>query len=317
MKAILIVTYNSEEVIGTCLDSCRGKADEVIVVDNASTDGTRRELLLRPWVRTVLNETNRGFAAAVNQGFNGIESDLVLLLNPDVVLHSGLDSMAQAFEDRAVGAATGRLMGTDGECQDEFHLRRLPSPPTLVLEVLGVNRLWSANPVNRAYRGAGTGVEQPAGAFLMIRRSAWKKLGGFDESFYPVWFEDVDFCRRLKDDGWRVAYDPGSVAQHVGGHSTSRLSWLERQTFWYGSLLRYAANHYTPVARSVVCMAVMLASPPRMLASLVVRRSLEPVVAFGKVFWLAAHCFVSGRLRQSRESTRPAEQLVRQYAKYP
>jgi N-acetylglucosaminyl-diphospho-decaprenol L-rhamnosyltransferase len=317
MNGILIVTYNSEEVVGPCLDSCRGKAEEIVVVDNASSDGTRDELLRRPWVRTILNDANRGFAGAVNQGFEVLRADCVLLLNPDIELQSGVDSLAKSFDDPEVGAATGRLIDVDGASQDEFHLRRLPSPSTLALEVLGVNRLWPGNPVNRAYRSGASGVEQPAGAFLMVRRSVWRELGGFDESFYPIWFEDVDFCKRLKENNWRVAFEPAVVARHVGGHSTSALSCVERQTFWYASLLRYAANHYTPVSRSVVCLAVMLACPLRMLASVVGRRSLEPVVAFGKVFWLAAHCLVSGRLKQSREATRPAEQLVRQYAKYP
>ncbi len=317
MIGILIVTYNSEDVIGPCLDSCRDAAGEIIVVDNASTDGTRGEVLRRPWVRSVFNTSNRGFAGAVNQGFKALDVDCILLLNPDTILESSVAAMAEKFADPKIGAATGRLAGADGANQDQFHLRRLPSAAVLALEVLGVNRLWPTNPANRAYRSAGAAVEQPAGAFLMIRHRAWEELGGFDEGFHPVWFEDVDFCKRLKDAGWRIAYEPRAVARHAGGHSTSSLRWSERQAFWYGSLLRYAANHYPAVSRSVVCLAVMLACPPRMLVSLVVQRSLEPVAVFSKVFWSAAHSLVSGRPKQSRESTQPAEQLVRQYVKYP
>ena len=311
MVGILIVTYNSEEVIGPCLDSCRS-AGEVLVVDNASTDGTRAEVARRPWVRSIFNPSNRGFSGAVNQGIDALDTGCVLLLNPDTVLASGLEALASCFDNPRVGAATGRLLGADGSDQDAFHLRRLPSAAVLAFEVLGINRLWPGNPANRAYRAAGDQVEQPAGAFLMIRRSAWEQLAGFDEDFYPVWFEDVDFCKRLKDAGWKIAYEPAAVARHLGGHSTSGLAWGQRQTFWYGSLLRYTANHCSAVPRFFVGIAVMLACPPRMLASLVVRRSLEPVVVFSKVFWSAAHSLVSGRPKQSRESTRPAEQLVRQ-----
>jgi N-acetylglucosaminyl-diphospho-decaprenol L-rhamnosyltransferase len=315
MVGILIVTYNSEEVIGPCLDACRSQAAEILVVDNGSTDGTCAQVLKRPWARGVFNRENRGFAAAVNQGFASLESGRILLLNPDTELCGGMEALAAAFNDPRTGAATGRLVGPDGSEQSDFHLRRLPSAAVLALEVLGVNRLWPGNPVNRRYRGCEEEVEQPAGAFVMIRREAWEKLGGFDEDFFPVWFEDVDFCKRLKDAGWRVAYEPSASAQHIGAHSTSAIAWNDRQKFWYGSLLRYAVKHYPVVYRSMVCVAVMLACPFRMLAAAVVRRSMEPVRVFGGVFRSAAHCLVTGHPK-SRESLAPAEQLVRQYAKY-
>ena len=314
MVGILIVTYNSEEVIGPCLDACRGHVAEILVVDNGSADGTRTQVLSRPWARGVFNPENRGFAAAVNQGFSALQCDLVLLLNPDAALRGGIESLASTFDNPDTGAATGRLVGEDGNEQSDFHLRRLPSAAVLAFEVLGLNRLWPGNPVNRRYRGCKE-VEQPAGAFIMIRRSAWEELGGFDEEFFPVWFEDVDFCKRLKDAGWRVAYEPAASARHIGAHSTSAIAWSDRQSFWYGSLLRYAVKHYPVVYRTLVCLAVMLACPFRMLVAMAARRSMDPVRVFGGVFRSAAHCLVTGHPK-SRESLVPAEQLVRQYAKY-
>ncbi len=111
-----------------------------------------------------------------------------------------------------------------------FTIRRFPTPLTLWFELCGFNRLWPSNPVNRRYRyldrdleQAGP-VEQPAGAFLMFRRDVWERLGGFDEGFYPVWFEDVDFCRRAADAGYRIEYVPQVEAEHLGGHSVGQIS---------------------------------------------------------------------------------------------
>jgi GT2 family glycosyltransferase len=112
-------------------------------------------------------------------------------------------------------------------------------------------------------------------------------LDGFDEQFHPVWFEDVDFCKRLRDNGWTIAWEPGAVARHIGGHSASSISWQARQLFWYGSLLKYAARHFAAAPRSLVCLAVMAACLPRTVAALFLRRSLEPVVVYYRVFRLA------------------------------
>ena len=80
-------------------------------------------------------------------------------------------------------------------------------------------------------------VEQPAGAFFMFRRSGWEQLGGFDENFWPVWFEDVDFCARLRSAGFVLRYQPEARATHAGGHSVGRIPLGLRERYWYGSLL--------------------------------------------------------------------------------
>ena len=134
-------------------------------------------------------------------------------------------------------------------------------------EILGVNRLWPGNPVNWHYRCLGldptgrnpmnvTLVDQPAGAFLMFSRAAWETVGGFDEGFRPVWFEDVDFCARIKGAGLRILYHPAAVAAHAGSHSVGRLPLENRERYWYGSLLRYAAKHYRSAVFLTICAAV-------------------------------------------------------------
>ncbi len=144
--------------------------------------------------------------------------------------------------------------------------RNLPSPAALIFEIMGINKLWPGNPVNWHYRCKGLDpmtaglVEQPAGAFLMFPRSVWERLGGFDERFWPLWFEDVDFCARLKSSGLQVYYEPAAVAKHAGSHSIESLSLENREKYWYGNLLEYAARHYRAVEFRAICLAAALGS---------------------------------------------------------
>ncbi|HYW45257.1 MAG TPA: glycosyltransferase family 2 protein [Bryobacteraceae bacterium] len=296
---IVIVTYNSEAEIGASLDAALATGAEVVVVDNASSDGTVAEVARRG-VRLMANPTNRGFAAAANQGCAILSSPYILLLNPDAVIESGLEPLREACDLPGAAAAGGRLSDRDGNPQEGFMVRRLPTPASLILEVLLLNRIWPGNPVNRRYRGLDldigrrTEVEQPAGAFLMVRREVWRELGGLDERYFPVWFEDVDFCRRLVDRGYRVYYVPEAVAKHTGGHSVDHLPLEKRRVYWYRSLLRYSARHFGPVAFRAVCLAVVGGSLPRCIADLVFVRSLKPMAVWGEVVRLASRCLLFG-----------------------
>jgi GT2 family glycosyltransferase len=295
MPGIVVVTYNSADVIETCIDACqRLTVDRIIVVDNASADRTVQQVTQNANVELIANPTNRGFGAAVNQGIAALETDAVLILNPDTVPIRGLDALERSALSEGVGAATGRLLGSDGYDQKGFNIRAFPTAWTLAFEAFGLNRLWPGNPVNRHYRQSTPSteedVDQPAGAFLMIRRSAWQELGGFDESFFPIWFEDVDFCKRLKDSGYHIRYTPDAIAQHRGGHSATQLPWKERQLFWYGSLLRYASKHLSIASRRAVGLAVILACFPRMLAGMFQFGVSESVSVYVRVVWLAGRC---------------------------
>ena len=227
---IIIVTYNSAAEIGACLDAALATGAEMVVVDNASQDGTIAEVA-PPRCAADRQSENRGFAAAVNQGFAALKSPYVLLLNPDAVILSSLEPLRQACDLPGAAGAGGRLVDADGHPQIGFMVRRLPTPAALILEALLLNRIWPDNPVNRRYRAwiwtssSRSAVEQPAGAFLMVRRAVWQELGGFDEGFFPLWFEDVDFCRQSGEIGdISLYYVPEAVAKHTGGHSIPQLS---------------------------------------------------------------------------------------------
>lgn len=299
--AIVIVTHNSASEIGGCLDALRGLSEvEVLVVDNASADTTVDEIVLRG-TRLIANSKNAGFAAAVNQGVRATNAPLVLLLNPDAHLVSGLDALAARLENPETGAVGGMLIGDDGNPQRGFMARNLPTPTTLVFEVLGINRLWPRNPLNWHYRCLGLSpmtaaqVDQPAGAFLMFSRAAWETVGGFDERFWPLWFEDVDFCARLKCVGFRAYYDPKGIAKHSGSHSIRALPLENRERYWYGSLLGYAEKHYRSSALRGVCGAVVIGALIRAVTAYP-RIGLKAFAVYGGVIGLAlGRVFRSGR----------------------
>jgi len=293
---ILVVTYNSAAVIGPCLDAAVATGAEVLVIDNASSDGTAH-LAARPGVRVVENSRNHGFSGAVNQGFSVLTCPYILLLNPDVVIHSSLEPLRDACESPRAAGAGGRLVSPQGHPQVGFMVREFPTPAALSLEALLLNRVWPANPVNFRYRGLGLDysvsqpVDQPAGAFLMIRRAVWEELGGFDETFWPLWFEDVDFCRRAAIRGYLWYYTPRAVAEHTGGHSILNLTLEMRRVYWYRSLLRYSGKHFRPLGMRAVCLAVVTGSLLRVLVEPALQWSLKPVAAYSRVIWLAGRYF--------------------------
>jgi N-acetylglucosaminyl-diphospho-decaprenol L-rhamnosyltransferase len=298
--AIVVVTYNSGEEIGACLDAAMLSGAEIIVVDNGSVDGTLGVVRQRN-VRLIANGRNLGFAAAVNLGFRATVAEFVLLLNPDAVLQQGLPELRELCRAPGTAAAGGRTVDAHGNPQAGWMVRRLPTPAAICFEVLLINRLWPTNPVNWRFRCLDWDlhnmepmqVEQPAGAFLMVRRDAWERVGGFDEAFYPLWFEDVDFCFRLKAAGLRIMHVPRAVVTHLGGHSIRKMPRGFREFYWYGSLLRYASRHFSPLHRRLVCSSVVAGSVVRAIARFFDRGDRQELTVYWKIVGLASRYFIS------------------------
>ena len=284
----VIVTFNSEWHIVSCLKSLR-QTVRPIVVDNASNDNTCALIEQEfPGTSILRNSENRGFAAAVNQGVLASDEPFVLLLNPDTILASPVDDLVTQCLVPGVGGAAGQLVDLEGHPQLGFNVRGFPTATTLAFETLGWNRLWSSNPVNRRYRlknfeiSKEQDVEQPAGAFLMLRRDALEAVGGFDEQFYPLWFEDVDLCRRLHDAGYRIRYVPSCVAEHTGAHSLKSINLELQRLAWYGNLLRFSGRHFSSWARLWLLLAVLTGVLGRWIWSLAAGKNNERV-AYAKV----------------------------------
>ncbi len=248
--AAVVVAYASADVLPQCLASLRGQVAETVVVCNdhgASAPAALREQ--HPDATWIDNPSNRGFAAAVNQGVAATTAPVVLLFNPDCELRSGVGDLADACQRVGVAGAGGLLLDQGGAPQAGFFARSLPTPAAMVAELLGLNRVWPGNPVNRRYRlldldpSEECEVGQPAGAFLALRRDALIQVGGFDEAFHPCWWEDVDLCRRLSNAGYSLVYVPRAAATHAGGHAVGTLALDASLQAWYGGLMRYVRKH--------------------------------------------------------------------------
>ncbi len=289
MISVVVVTYNSSAHIEECLRSLSGL--ERIVVDNGSADGSA-DAARRAGAVVIANPENRGFAAAANQGVAASTGDVVLLLNPDTVLLEGFDALQAALARPSVFAAAGVLVDGEGRPQAGFSVRRLPTFWALAFEVLGLNSVWPGNPVNRRYRcldldlTVTQNVEQPAGACLAFRKSAWREAGGFDERFHPLWFEDVDFCRRLKQIGLGVVFEPRCRFRHVGAHSLASVDFAQRQLFWYRNLLYYVRKNLGFAAALQMRLIISAGAGARM-AAFALRADSSRARAFGAVIRMA------------------------------
>lgn len=305
---VVIVSYNSASCLASCVEAVFRHFQEVVVVDNGSTDGSAakaRGVSTPDGRRLDVWEAGRnlGFAGGVNAGVRRLRTANVLVLNPDVKLASG-EGLRAALEEALALERTGAVAGVLREPgrgpQAGFTVRSLPRARDLMMESLGVNALWPSNPVNVRYRcldldlNQAQEVEQPAGAFFMFRREAWEELGGWDESFHPVWFEDVDFCQRLKRAGWKIRLVPEARAAHEGGHSVEKLLPASRASYWYGSLLRYSAKHLGPWRTRAVAAAVLLGITGRMILDTVNRRR-GAGAGYSAVARMAARALVTGR----------------------
>lgn len=249
---VIVVSHNSSQYIEACLRPLVGAPGwNVVVVDNASgDDSVARATRAAPDARVLRQAQNLGYAGAANLAASLSDADILLMLNPDVIAAQGaLQSIVQGFSHDRVGAVAGMLSQPDGSPQRGFSVRRFPTLLSALADLFLLNRIWPLNPWNRDYRALDFDyskvqeIEQPAGACLAISRAAWQDVQGMDDGFYPVWFEDVDLCRRLHDRGWKILYSPSAVFVHAGGHSVNQLPFPARQALWYGNLMRYFVKH--------------------------------------------------------------------------
>ena len=131
----------------------------------------------------------------------------------------------------------------------------------------------------------------------------WERLGGFDETFHPVWFEDVDFCRRAAERGLSHPVCPAGSRGTLGGHSVRKLPAASMEVYWYDSLLRYGAKHFRPWPYRGLCLAAVLSAVPRTIAGMIQEQNLNPVVSCVQIMRLAVRRLLWG-VRPAQRSGR-------------
>jgi GT2 family glycosyltransferase len=279
MISVVVVNWNSGPLLERCVSSLTAHAPgcEIIIVDNASTDGS--EAFARkdaPAVRLISREENAGFAAACNAGWRQSAGDPVLFLNPDAeCLPGAIGRLADAFSDAAVWAAGGSLMDEKTRARQDCNVRAFPCVASAAAELLLLDEVWPRNRWTRAARlldrrlDEAQDVDQPAAACLMVRREALQRLEGFDEQFYPAWFEDVDLCRRIVAAGGRIRFEPEARFLHRGGYSAERLRPEDFLLFFHTNQVRYFQKHHGEAAAKKLRKLVAAGMYVRMLASFV------------------------------------------------
>lgn len=232
--SIIIITYNSLGYIAECIGSIYKyppKDDyEVIIVDNASTDGTVKFIQEKyPSIHLITNSMNRGFAAANNQGIDASDSEFILLINADceVYKHS-IDRLIDYLGDNPRTAIAGpRIFNSDGSIQ--YSCRTFPSFFGAAVHTL-LAHIYPNNPVTRKYKLIDVNRDQPfsvdwvSGSCMMIKREALDSSGPFDENYF-MYVEDIDLCYRMWQNGWEIHYMPyAEVLHHVAGSSRKKKS---------------------------------------------------------------------------------------------
>lgn len=252
----VIVSWNTVDLLDRCLTSLRdhapaGWAVEVIVVDNASTDGSPEMVRDRwPEVALIANDTNRGYTAANNQAIERASGEQLLLINADAFLTRGCaDTLLERMDaDPRAGVVGPRLVYGDGTFQ-RWTAGRDPGPVTGLVHFsgLGTSRwghrrgLWLGRDVDVAFE-----PDWVSSACMLVRRATVDDVGAMDETWF-VYMDDVDLCRRVRVGGWRVWYEPSATAIHLMGQSTKRQSGAASPAA-LRNLNRYVGMHRGSVA---------------------------------------------------------------------
>ncbi|MEX2421131.1 MAG: glycosyltransferase family 2 protein [Actinomycetota bacterium] len=277
--AVVVVNHNAGGYLSRCLATVlanTGDAEvEVVVVDNASSDGSAsaaREVFGQ--VQVIETGTNRGFAAGVNVGIGATTAPFVFVLNPDAEIWEGtLERFVKLARERPRAGAIGPMIrNTDGSIYPSG--RRVPSVGVAVGHAL-LGSFWHDNPFSRRYRSAGWDrstereVDWISGSAFLVRREALDEVGPLDERFF-LYAEEVDLFKRLREAGWQVLFTPELEVVHEGGVSTGRSRRMH--LIHSRSVYRYFEKHHARGwRRALLPLAWLVLRVRAELASLVDR----------------------------------------------
>lgn len=275
--SIVIVSYNCKRYIIECLDSIFSHAGsinlEVIVVDNASKDGTPQAIrTLFSNVNLIENSENRWFTPAANQGIRESRGRYVLLLGSDTHLltSGGLVRMVQYMDAHPqIGILGAKLLDPDGKIQ--LDCERFPGLGWVLCHYFLIHQIWPANPVRRRWRYNDWDrqdirvVDTVSGACMMIRRQVFEQMGLLDER-YPMYWEEAELCRSAHKAGWQVVHLADVEVLHYwrqGGVSITPAETIK--ALWEESMLHYYRKYYGP---GVYWFLLLLSKFRRLLSGL-------------------------------------------------
>jgi len=304
--SVIIVAYRCRDDLARCLallaEPTEDLATEVIVVENASGDGTAEMVRERfPEVRLIANAENRGFAAANNQGLAVASGRHVLYLNPDTLVAEGaLAVLVQTLEaDPELGACGPQLRNADGSIQPS--VRTDPTPAALLHQYTPLRVLRFLAPAYRRYKrrdmdyGTAQDVDTLMGAAIAVPRRVLDEVGPMDERFF-VYHEEADLCLRLRQAGYRVRFEPAARITHVGGVSAGTTA---ANVLYLRSLYKFLYKHHGLLKGGLMVLALRL--------GLFVREAIQAPVEALAALALA----VVGKSDRARRRARRAWAAVR------
>lgn len=263
---IVIVSHGAEALLRRCLASLRehpaSVPTRVTVVDSGSPDGTP-DMVEREFgeVRLIRCE-NIGFSAANNVVLREDEAAAVLLLNPDTEVRAGaLDAgLARLAADERIGMVGIKLVTESGEL-DHACKRSFPTPLGALAHFTGIGRRESADGSLSQYRATDLGDDDPGevdavnGAFMLCRATAVREVGLLDEGYW-LYMEDLDWCHRFWDAGWKVFYEPAGVCLHVKGGSSPRRRRPKQEIAFHRGMGRFYRRFDAPEHNPLLNLAV-------------------------------------------------------------
>jgi GT2 family glycosyltransferase len=265
--SLIIVNRNVGELLSHCLDSIRAASDinhEVIVVDNASSDGSQA-LLARKYseVKLVINSQNLGFAAACNIGIRASSGKYPVLLNPDTLLDPGCLKKLYDFMDAnsKTGIAGPRVMNTDGTVQPTC--RVIPDYSNIIFARKSpITALWPGNPGASRYMLQGLPEDKSspgpalAGVCLILRREMLEQTGLLDERYF-MYLEDIDLCLRASQKGWQVVYVPKARLIHHWGKSSEQDKAKMNEEHRRSMYIFFEKNHRPNILQKIYLKAAL------------------------------------------------------------
>jgi GT2 family glycosyltransferase len=265
--SIIIVNWNTKDLLQNCLRSTLEQAGdvdyEIVVVDNASSDGSAEMVKqIFPQVKLIENTENHGFAAANNQGMAIAQGRYVLLLNSDTVILDNAIAKTVAFaDDHPDAAVVGcRVLNPDRTLQPTCFM--FPSLLNMLLSTIYLNKLFSKSRffgrerMTWWHRNDEREVDVVTGCFMLVRQEAIKQVGMMDERFF-IYGEETDWCYRLKQAGWRILFTPNAHIIHLGGASSKQIK-SEMVLQLRASILLFFKKHKGRFSYGLACLLVGL-----------------------------------------------------------
>jgi GT2 family glycosyltransferase len=312
--SVVVVSFNTLELTRECLmkvASAGGAGIELIVVDNASNDGSVEMIRSGfPEAHLIINDRNAGFGAANNQAMRIARGRFLLLLNSDALIErAALLALIDVMKVRPMAAIVApRLLNADGSLQRSCW--RFPSPWRIWAEAFGIANLLARHPVLGDFRAWNHDeerqIEWTIGACLLVRREAYEQNGGFDERFF-MYAEETDWQRRITESGWEIWLTPTAEVMHLGGASGKGIERAITERFFHSQDL-YLAKHHGRRGLISARMAIAIGSCLRscvwlLLGALFAKRRVEFRVR-RRFRWALARraAFSWGVLRESKNS---------------